>query len=133
MCKNEKYSIKRLWCRCSSCNNEFSVDISNDNTLVKLYYNDGAEVRWIKVFGDNGYLDLLSKLIEGRNVNDPIDMPTIKKFEEKINAIYKNKDIDKLVIDKGIRVCPVCKSKHINVISEEILEIDNLKFLNLEL
>ena len=130
----ELYSIKRLHCRCLKCNYNFKIDISCDDSLVKFYRKSDNEVRWLHLLSENGYLDLLSKLVKGRKLRDPIDMKSVKLFEKEINKIYEeNNSKDRFLLDRGIRVCPSCNSTQIQVINEEIIEKTEMLWLDIKL
>ncbi|MEG2051958.1 MAG: hypothetical protein RR012_06615 [Oscillospiraceae bacterium] len=125
----EKFFIKRLECRCGVCNSEFIIDNSNDNELVKMYFDDDeVGAKWIKMYGENGYLSLIEKLI-GKGASDNISITTITILEDKLYEHFKKK----ITFDKGRRYCPKCNSKDVRIIKESIVESDEIALCNIEL
>lgn len=124
----EKFLIKRLECRCRVCNSEFILDSSNDNQLVKIYLDDESSVKWIRMYGERGYLNLIEKLVK-KGASDQINMTTVSLLESKLSDLLKKK----ITIDKGIRICPICNSKDISIIKENIFESNDLELCDVEI
>lgn len=123
----EKFSIKRFECRCSICKSKFVIDNSADNELVKFYFDNELNPRWIKMYGERGYLSLIEKLVE-KGASNLISMDTINILESKINELLKKR----VIFDTGIRECPSCGSKEISIINESIFESDEIDLFEID-
>ncbi|WP_069876816.1 hypothetical protein [Fusibacter sp. 3D3] len=124
----EKFSLKRLECRCTVCESRFVSDNSADNELVKLYLENDLNPKWIKMYGERGYLNLIEKLVE-EGASKQVTMKTVSILEQKISDILKRK----VTFDKGFRICPACSSKEVSIINEYTLESDKIDFLEIEI
>ena len=124
----EKFLLKRLECRCRVCKTEFSFDYSIDNEIVKMHFDNESNARWIKMYGERGYLSLIEKLVE-KGASKQISMKTVSILEEKISDCLNKR----VIFDKGIRRCPTCNSKDISVINEIFLESDELDLFEIEI
>ncbi|MDD2542695.1 MAG: hypothetical protein PHH28_16875 [Desulfuromonadaceae bacterium] len=126
------YSIKKRVCKCRKCSKTFALITPNDNDIIKFKEVTGSEVRWLPTFGKGGYIDLMTKLIDGHKYNDQIDMKKSKQFIIKLQE-YIEKTVAgngfELSIDKTI--CPQCNSQEADTIDEKILENPDLEWLKI--
>lgn len=126
------YSIKKRVCKCRNCGKTFILLTPNDNDIVKFKEINGSEVRWLPTFSKGGYIDLMTKLINGHKFNDSIDMKKSKQFITKLQG-YVEKTVAgnsfELSIDKMI--CPQCDSKEVDTLEEKILENPDLEWLKI--
>lgn len=126
------YSIRERVCKCRKCNEVFMLLIPNDNDIIKFQEINGSEVRWLPTYGKGGYIDLMAKLIDGHEYNDPIDMRKSKRFIENIQGY-----IEKTFAGNGFELsinkatCPKCNSKETETIEEKVVDNPDLEWLKI--
>jgi hypothetical protein len=125
-----KYSVNCFTCKCKICGNIFEVIFPNGDDILKLEEIDGDDVRWLPIYGQGGYLDLLAGLMPEYDLNDKITMKVSRIFMDRLQK-YSEKGINgngfKISYRKG--ECTNCKSKDVIVFSEKIFENPKLSWL----
>lgn len=117
------YSINRLIYKCKICGNQFCEECSTDNELVNFYFEDDPVQKWMNMFGENGYLDLLDKLMDIKREDDFIQ-PEVIAFQNKLSEIAGRK-----IRIGGKRRCPKCDSSEIFVLDDIIIQTENVEIL----
>lgn len=117
----KKYGIKRLEYSCRDCKSNFVNDFSADNEIVKLYFSNEINPRWIEIYGDWGYLNLIEKLV-GKGESNQLFPRTITILENKMSDLLQKK----VTFERAIKSCPNCGSKNISVINELFYESEEL-------
>jgi hypothetical protein len=128
----EKYWVNQITYRCENCGNSFDVFIPNGNDIVKFKEINGSEIRWLPTYNKSGYIDLMTKLIKGHKLNDPIDMKKAAKFIAELQGYIKKSSNGNgfgLSIDR--RICPQCNSKKIRTLEENVLVNPELQWLEI--
>ena len=123
----KKYGIKRLEYNCRDCNDNFVNDFSADNEIVKLYFDDEKNPRWINMCGEWGYLSLIEKLV-GKGASNQLFPRTITILENKMSDLLQKK----VTFERAIRICPNCGSKDISVINELFYESEDIDIYEIE-
>ena len=123
VCGLDDYYIKNIKFECDCCKNKFHILFPLDDSIVKFSEINGTETRWLPTYGRNGYLDLMAKLIEGRKINDAIDMKTSLRFQKELQKYIKPSiKGNSFVLSDLRRKCPFCNSSSIKEIYSEILK-----------
>ena len=78
------YCVEKLMCCCNTCKNEFVDIIPFGYELICFDMASGEKV-FLPTYGENGYLDLLKKLVPEWNDSKEISFKVSKLFEERIN------------------------------------------------
>lgn len=127
----EMYWVNQSFYKCENCGNTFEICAPNGNEIVKLREINGSEIRWLPTFNKGGYIDLMTKVIKGHKVNDPINMEKATKFIAELQG-YIEKSLNGngfgLCIDT---VCPRCNSKSIEINEENVLVNPELRWLRI--
>lgn len=117
------YSIKRFIYKCRNCGNQFYEECSTDNVLVNFYFEDDPIQKWMNMYGENGYLDLLKKLI-GKKRGDDIIQPEIIAFQNKLSELINRK----ISIGRK-RICPKCNSIDIHMLDDQIITTEDIEIM----
>ncbi|QHI73481.1 hypothetical protein [Aminipila terrae] len=128
----EKYWVNNLTYKCESCGSTFEVLIPNGNDIVKFKEINGSEIRWLPTFSKGGYIDLMTKIIEGHKLNDSIDMKKATLFISKLQGYIEKSSHGngfELSVDK--RICPQCNSENLKIIQENVLVNPELQWLKI--
>lgn len=112
----KQYCVEKVICSCNNCKNEFADIIPFGYELV-CFDKESIEKVFLPTYGENGYLDLLKKLIPEWNESDEITCIISKKFEEKINYFTPYK-----VVQHNKTICPKCGSTEITISERKIKE-----------
>lgn len=78
------YCVEKLMCCRNTCKNEFVDIIPFGYELICFDMASGEKV-FLPTYGENGYLDLLKKLVPEWNDSKEISFKVSKLFEERIN------------------------------------------------
>jgi len=108
----DNYCIDQLQCVCEECKNKFLDYFPTNYELVCFSLDDGKKI-FLPTYGKYGYLDLLSKLVDGWKQTDAITKIVLDKFLRELQKIIPNK----VVMDKA--KCTVCGSYNIRVINRQ--------------
>lgn len=119
----QSYSIRRYIRKCRTCGNQFYEDYSNDNSLVGFYIEDELVRNWMNMYGENGYNDLLEKLMNIK-YGDNFEIPEIIMFQEKLSEIANKK-----IVFHRKRGCPKCDSIDIHTLDEQIITTEDIKIM----
>jgi hypothetical protein len=104
----------------------------NGDDIVKLEEINGDDTRWLPIYGQGGYLDLLIKLIPGHSLNDKITMEKSRFFTGELQKYSeKGKHGNGFEISYRKSECKICKSGDIDVLSEKLLEKPALPWLKI--
>ena len=119
----DDYYFKNVKFECDGCKSKFNILLPLDDSIVKFCEVNGTEIRWLPTYGRNGYLDLMTKLIEGRKINDAIDMKTSLRFQKELQKYTKPSIEGNLFVVSDLkRKCPFCNSSAVKEIYSEILK-----------
>lgn len=123
VCILDDYYIKDIEFKCDNCKKKFNILLPLDDSIVKFSEVNGTETRWLPTYGRNGYLDLMSKLVEGRKTNDTVDMKTSIQFQKELQKYIKPSiEGNSFVVSDLKRKCPFCNSGSVKEIYSEILK-----------
>lgn len=115
------------------CDNIFAILIPETAELVMLREADGNTVKWLPTYGVGGYLDLLVKLVPGRQPTTEITMRTVHFFEKRLAEVAQPTESGRpFHLDYARRVCPSCNSLAIEELSETVLMNPPVDWLKVE-
>lgn len=106
------YCVDQLQCVCEECKTIFLDYFPANYELVCFSLEDGKK-KFLPTYGKYGYLDLLSKLVDGWKQTDAITKIVLDNFLQKLQKIIPYK----VVMDKT--KCTVCGSYNIRVINRQ--------------
>ncbi len=119
------YCIERKTCKCNKCNLIFNEHAPLNYESV-CFETESGEKFFLPTYGENGYLDLLKKLVPGWNEKDEITAPVCREFIARLNEITPYK-----VDFQGKTICPGCKSEDIIVVDRCIENECSFKWLEI--
>ena len=104
------YCVEKKICSCKKCKNIF-VDIIPFGYELVCFNKESIEKVFLPTYGENGYLELLKKLVPEWDDTQEITYKISKIFENRINNYtpYKVSNYNKTE-------CPKCKSDAVGVI-----------------
>lgn len=122
----KNYCIERIECKCRNCNENFVEFVPDYEDLVQFDCDDN-NIRYLPTYGMNGYLELMSRLIDGWTKNDSITELVVRKFESQLSLICPYE-----VKLKKAFICPYCFSKNVTFTKNEILHNPPVKWIEID-
>ncbi len=58
-------AVRRDFLRCMDCRNKYQVDFPANEAILPLKDTFSDEARWLPVYGERGYVQLLCELVPG--------------------------------------------------------------------
>lgn len=126
-----KYWVNSLQYLCENCKKIFEIDIPKGDDIVKFENQDLSQMRWLPVYGDNGYISLFKKFYPSYKgeMYPKIVNEFITKLNNHIEKVYAT-DYYQISYDK--HECIYCKSRRIKILKENVLENPNLDWMKLD-
>lgn len=125
--KCTNYFIQELKCRCSICGFEF-LDYLPLNYELVCFIDSSGEKYFMPTYGENGYLELLQKVVEGWKTNEQITRNVVIKFEEKLVELTPHP----LSLFQKVK-CPACSKDDIIIIQRLTLKNPPIKWVKINI
>lgn len=121
------YVVQELKCKCNTCNLEFLDYIPLNYELV--CFKDGFGTKYfLPTYGENGYLDLLQKLVEDWTPGKQITKSVVKKFEEKLVEVTPHV----VSLFQNVR-CPACSKDDVVVMKRTPIKNHPVKWMEIDI
>lgn len=123
------YWVKKMTCQCNDCGAEFSLYLPSGNEIMKFVEEGGDDEKWLPVYGEGGYLELLEKLISGFSKEDSVSMKIAIEFEREFKRLQLPSTTGNKYSSLYENLCTKCSSKNLLMLAEEVLESPDIDWI----
>ncbi len=124
-----QYFIRKSESLCISCSIKFIILSSYDNTIVKYVEPTSGEERWLPLYGDGGYLDLMHRLVPEFDSSQEITMLISKSFERIFSPLQEPSNAGYPFVLFIRPSCPQCGSTDLRIVSEKVLDTPRVNWM----